>query len=117
MEEQSFPPLYRLASEESSPFGTAEEGVWCHAVQFLAPSPPPSGLNCLLVCEVCENGESMGEAWKMFGLAFVMFSMSETRKKFRLGINESHTQDTDTPCGMPQSAQASGAVCTPISVT
>lgn len=47
-EEQKFPTLCKMASEEASVFDREEEGVWYLPVLF--PSPCSSDLNGLLVC-------------------------------------------------------------------
>lgn len=49
-EEQKFPTLCKMASEEASVSDREEEGVWCLPVSFLIPSPCSSDLNGLLVC-------------------------------------------------------------------
>lgn len=49
-EEQKFPTLCKMASEEASVFDREEEVVWYLSVSFLFPSPCSSDLNGLLVC-------------------------------------------------------------------
>ena len=63
-------------------FDMGEEGVAHHIVQFLIPSPPPFGLNILLVCGACEGGENMGEVRKKKpGLESLVILMSATGKR------------------------------------
>ena len=73
-------PPYTKANEEASVFGTGEEGVYCHGVQFLLLSLPPSGLNGLLVCGVAAYGLNMEDGWKTSDLMTLMSLISTTRK-------------------------------------
>ena len=68
-------------------FGMGEEGVCYHAVPFLLPSPPHSGVNNLLTFAACERSGlnmawsdvSTGVARKKVDFAILMFLIPVTK--------------------------------------